>query len=73
MPQGNSHRWKHALPVTEESTSWKETAQDLAATAGQKISRTGETARDLITAYPWQTLGAALGVGVLLGWLIKRR
>ncbi len=51
----------------------KERALDLAATAREKLSGGTRTLRDYIVKEPTRALGIALGMGVLLGWLIKRR
>jgi len=51
----------------------REKALDIAASARERFGQ----GRDAIKAYtiekPAQALGLALGMGVLLGWLIKRR
>jgi ElaB/YqjD/DUF883 family membrane-anchored ribosome-binding protein len=51
----------------------KQTALDLAATAREKLSGGGRLLRDYIVKEPTRALGIALGMGVILGWLIKRR
>ena len=52
---------------------YKERALELAATAREKLSGGGQTLRDYIVKQPARALGIAVGMGVLLGWLIKRR
>ena len=51
----------------------KERALELSATAREKFSGGGQVLRDYIVKEPTRALGIALGMGVLLGWLIKRR
>ena len=51
----------------------KEKALELAAVAREQITHGGETIRDYTIKQPAKALGLALGMGVLLGWLIKRR
>ena len=51
----------------------KEKALDLAATAREQLSGGTQFLRDYIVKEPTRALGIALGMGVILGWLIKRR
>jgi len=51
----------------------KERALEFAATAREQFSGAGRTLKDYIVKEPTRALGIALGMGVLLGWLIKRR
>jgi ElaB/YqjD/DUF883 family membrane-anchored ribosome-binding protein len=51
----------------------KEQALIYAATAREQLAEGREKVRDYIVREPARALGIALGVGVLLGWLIKRR
>ena len=51
----------------------KERALELSATAREQFTSKTKSLRDYITNEPSRALGIALGVGVLLGWLIKRR
>jgi len=51
----------------------KERAKDIAATAREQFSGGSATLRKYIIKQPARALGIALGMGVLLGWLIKRR
>jgi hypothetical protein len=43
------------------------------AQAQEFLAEAGELVKDVVTNRPVLALGAALVVGVLLGWLIKRR
>ena len=56
-------------PQAEEM---KERALEYAATAREQLSMGSERIRDYVVKEP-RRLGIARGVGVLLGWLIKRR
>ena len=51
----------------------KEKALDLAATAREQFSGGSRILREYIVKEPTRALGLALGMGVILGWLIKRR
>ena len=51
----------------------KEKALDLAATAREQFSGGSRFLRDYIVKEPTRSLGIAIGMGVILGWLIKRR
>ena len=57
-------------PLAEEL---KERALEYAATAREQLAMGSERIRDYVVKEPARALGIALGVGVLLGWLIKRR
>jgi len=52
---------------------FKEQALVYAATARERLVEGREKVREYIVNEPARALGIALGVGVLLGWLIKRR
>lgn len=51
----------------------KERALEFAATAREQWTGATRTLREYIIKEPTRALGLALGMGVLLGWLIKRR
>jgi len=51
----------------------KEMALDFSATARERLAEGSETVRNYIVEHPERALGIALGLGVFLGWLIKRR
>jgi ElaB/YqjD/DUF883 family membrane-anchored ribosome-binding protein len=51
----------------------KERALEYAATAREQLAQGSEKIRDYVVQQPARALGIALGVGVLLGWIIKRR
>ena len=48
-------------------------AGEVIAQAQQYLAEAGEVVKDVIANRPAVALGVALGAGVLLGWLIKRR
>lgn len=58
------------VPKAEEH---KETALEYAAAARELLAEGGERVKDYVTREPVRALGIALGAGVFLGWLIKRR
>lgn len=51
----------------------KETALVYVAAARERLAEGSERIKQYIINQPARALGIALGVGVLLGWLIKRR
>jgi ElaB/YqjD/DUF883 family membrane-anchored ribosome-binding protein len=51
----------------------KERAMEMAATAREQLADGSERVRRYVVEQPARALGIALGMGVLLGWLIKRR
>jgi len=51
----------------------KERALEFAATTRERLSGGGKFLRDYIDKEPTRALGIALAMGVILGWLIKRR
>jgi len=51
----------------------REKALDLAAAARERLAKGTDVVRDYTIQQPAKALGLALGMGVLLGWLIKRR
>jgi ElaB/YqjD/DUF883 family membrane-anchored ribosome-binding protein len=51
----------------------KERVLEVSATVSEKLSGGTQILRDYIVKEPTRALGIAVGMGVLLGWLIKRR
>jgi len=51
----------------------KERALEYAAVARERLADGSEMLKGYVVKEPARALGIALGVGVLLGWLIKRR
>jgi ElaB/YqjD/DUF883 family membrane-anchored ribosome-binding protein len=51
----------------------KERALEYAAVARERLAEGSEKVKEYVTREPVRAMGIALGVGVLLGWLIKRR
>jgi len=51
----------------------KETALVYVAAARERLTEGSERVKQYIINQPARALGIALGMGVLLGWLIKRR
>ena len=48
-------------------------AKEVVAEARERFSKTTKTLQDSISDKPIRALSLAFGMGVLLGWLIKRR
>ena len=48
-------------------------AKEVLAEARERFSKTTKTLHDSISDQPIRALSLAFGMGVLLGWLIKRR
>jgi ElaB/YqjD/DUF883 family membrane-anchored ribosome-binding protein len=51
----------------------KAMALEYAATARERLAERSERIKEYVTNEPLRAVVVALGVGVLLGWLIKRR
>jgi ElaB/YqjD/DUF883 family membrane-anchored ribosome-binding protein len=51
----------------------KEKALDVTAIARERFEQGSRALREYTIQQPARALGLALGMGVLLGWLIKRR
>ena len=51
----------------------KNQALEVMATARETVTNGSRTIKDYISKQPARAIGIALGMGVLLGWLIKRR
>jgi hypothetical protein len=51
----------------------KEMTLDYAAAARERLAEGGETIKAYVVKEPARALALALGLGVFLGWLIKRR
>ena len=56
-----------------DSSDLKERALDFAATAREQVSGRTRGLHDYIIKEPTRALGIALVLGVVVGWLIKRR
>ncbi len=57
----------------DQAEELKAQALEYAVTAQAKFSEGSELLKTYVTKQPARALGIALGVGVVLGWLIKRR
>lgn len=57
-------------PSTEQI---KEKALEFVGVARERVAQGGESIRTYTVKQPARALGIALGMGVLVGWLIKRR
>jgi len=51
----------------------REKALEYAATARERLAQGTDMLRDYVAKEPARAVGIALGLGVVLGWLIKRR
>jgi ElaB/YqjD/DUF883 family membrane-anchored ribosome-binding protein len=70
------HRIEEHAASTGLGAQWdavKDQALISAATARERLNEGRDQLRQFIVNNPVQALGIALGVGVALGWLIKRR
>ena len=59
--------------ISDQMSYLKESALDATATAREKLSQGAVFVRNFTVREPVKALGVALGMGVMLGWLIKRR
>lgn len=57
----------------DQAEELKARALELTETARARLSEGSEFVKDYVTKQPARALGIALGLGVVLGWLIKRR
>lgn len=62
-----------AEDLGRQAEELKESALDLTATAREKLVEGQTFVRNFTVREPAKALGLAMGMGVLLGWLIKRR
>ena len=62
-----------ALGYADQAEEMKARAMELATSAGARFSEGNEFVKDYVKKQPARALGIALGLGVVLGWLIKRR
>lgn len=58
---------------TDQAEELKAQALEYAEVARARFSEGGNLVKDYVTKQPARALGIALGLGVVLGWLIKRR
>lgn len=56
-----------------QADEMKERALEYAAVARERLADGSERVKNYVIKEPARALGIALGVGVLLGWMIKRR
>jgi ElaB/YqjD/DUF883 family membrane-anchored ribosome-binding protein len=59
--------------LSDQAEELKARAMELAKSAGERLSEGNDFIKDYVTKQPARALGFALGLGVVLGWLIKRR
>jgi ElaB/YqjD/DUF883 family membrane-anchored ribosome-binding protein len=57
----------------DQAEELKARALEYAAAARERLAEGSEKIKEYITKEPLRALSIALGMGVLLGWLIKRR
>lgn len=57
----------------EAVLGWQDRALETVATVKESLGKGSKSIKDYIVKEPARALGLALGVGVALGWLIKRR
>ena len=59
--------------ITKPKEGLQGKAKEVVAEARERFSKTTKTLQDSISDKPIRALSLAFGMGVLLGWLIKRR
>ena len=57
----------------DQAEEWKARAFEAAATARERFAGANVFVKDYVTKQPARAIGVALALGVVLGWLIKRR
>jgi ElaB/YqjD/DUF883 family membrane-anchored ribosome-binding protein len=58
---------------TDQAEELKARALEYADIARQKLNEGSEFVKDYVHKQPARAVGIALGLGVVLGWMIKRR
>lgn len=67
-------RFQSAEPrYADQAEELKALALEYALTARSRLSAGSELVKDYVNKQPARAVGVALGLGVVLGWLIKRR
>ncbi|MFO0909367.1 MAG: hypothetical protein U0794_13620 [Isosphaeraceae bacterium] len=66
-------RLKDEALTAEQAEEWKARALEAAETARERFGELHGRLIDYTNKQPARALGVALGLGVVLGWLIKRR
>jgi ElaB/YqjD/DUF883 family membrane-anchored ribosome-binding protein len=64
---------QESVGYADQAEELKARALELADSARAKMSDANAFVNDYVTKQPARALGIALGLGVVLGWLIKRR
>lgn len=59
--------------LDSQAEMMKEVAMQFAASARERLADGSNTVREFVLREPAKAVGFALGLGVVLGWLIKRR
>ena len=57
----------------DQTEEWRARALEYAASATARLDEGSEIVKDYVKKQPVRALGLAVGLGVLVGWLIKRR
>jgi ElaB/YqjD/DUF883 family membrane-anchored ribosome-binding protein len=58
---------------SDQAEEFKAQALEIVSSARQRLAEGNEFVKDYVNKQPARALGIALGLGVVLGWLIKRR
>lgn len=61
------------MSLPDQLEEWQARALEYSQTARTKLAESSAFVKDYTEKQPARALGIALGVGVFLGWLIKRR
>lgn len=61
------------MGYADQAEEMKARALEYAEMARERLSEGSEFVKDYVNKQPARALGIALGLGVALGWLIKRR
>lgn len=64
---------QHAPPLDATTVDAREKALEITAAAREALASCEKRVRSYIASDPVRALGIALGLGVFVGWLIKRR
>ena len=69
----NAHMEETSSRFTPDLDALRMAGQQELTMARDELARRRRTAEAYVYQKPWKSLGMALGVGVVLGWMIRRR
>jgi ElaB/YqjD/DUF883 family membrane-anchored ribosome-binding protein len=61
------------MDVNQQVDALREAAADMTAVARERFEQGGKALKDFVMRDPIKALGLAVGLGLFLGWMVKRR